>query len=121
MGELRLRRGRVSSLDRDRGLVRVAFINDGGDVSDFYPLLAFEYNMPSIGDFVAVIEDNNGGVVLGRIWSNEQKPEDSGNDYEKDIEGVEIRKSGNEFSLEFSGGIVRISANKIILDGYEKD
>ena len=47
--------GKISSIDKQNGKVKVTFPQESDVVSSWLPLLAFEYNMPDIGDFVAVI------------------------------------------------------------------
>ena len=63
--------GKISSIDKQNGKVKVTFPQESDVVSSWLPLLAFEYNMPDIGDFVAVILDgNDNGICLGKIYSN---------------------------------------------------
>ena len=50
--------GKISSIDKQNGKVKVTFPQESDVVSSWLPLLAFEYNMPDIGDFVAVILDD---------------------------------------------------------------
>ena len=49
--------GKISSIDKQNGKVKVTFPQESDVVSSWLPLLAFEYNMPDIGDFVSVILD----------------------------------------------------------------
>lgn len=113
--------GRVSNTDTDKGLVQVTYPQQNNVVSDWLPLLAFEYNMPEVGALVATFLDKNGnGVCLGKIYSNSQPPE-AGNQYSKDIDGVKIIKTSDEFVIKFnddnyvkySGGIMTIRADKV--------
>ena len=57
--------GKISSIDKQNGKVKVTFPQESDVVSSWLPLLAFEYNMPDIGDFVAVIlDENDNGICL---------------------------------------------------------
>lgn len=94
--------GRVSSVDREKGFVKVTYPERNNIVSDWLPLLAFEYNMPSIGTLVATVLDKFGnGICLGKLFSYTQNP--CVNDgYEKDIDGIKITKRGETFKIKFN-------------------
>lgn len=69
--------GKVSSIDYAAGLVRVAYHDKDDSVTAPLPMLCTEYNMPQVGDPVMVLHLSNGteaGLVLGRYWSNNNKP-----------------------------------------------
>lgn len=69
--------GKVSSIDYAAGLVRVAYPDKDNSVTAPLPMLCTEYNMPQVGDPVMVLHLSNGteaGLVLGRYWSNNNKP-----------------------------------------------
>lgn len=87
MGEIRL--GKISSINCTDGTARVAYPDRNGSVTQEIPFLSSEYNMPSIGDMVLVVHLSNGsdaGVILGRPWSDKNKPPESGGEiYRKDL------------------------------------
>lgn len=118
--------GLVSSIDAESGRVRVTYPEEDNAISEWLPLLAFEYNLPEVGALVAtVINEYGNGVCLGKIYSNGQPPgTDTG--YKKNIDGVEITKQGNVFEVRFdsntyirySGGKLHIHAADVQIDGY---
>ena len=117
---------RVSSVDADKGFVKVTYPKENDLVSEWLPLLAFEYEMPEIGSLVAVVVDKyENGVVLGKIFSHEQPPPGNSG-YIKKIDNMTITKNGNAFKVDFgdggyiqySNGVMTLNASKIILNGY---
>ena len=77
--------------------------------------------MPDIGDFVAVILDENDNVIcLVKIYSNSQKPF-STEKYAKKIGNVSIIQKNNDFSIRFdndsyinySNGTITIKAKNV--------
>ena len=83
-----VRKGQISSVDYEKCRAAVAFAEDDGteqatrEVSaDFALLLALEYNMPNVDDWVTVLcfdDAPEWGVVLPRISSEKFKPEFEG-------------------------------------------
>lgn len=118
--------GFVSSLDMERGMVRVTYPTRNNVVSDWLPLLFCEYNPPMPGAYVAVIEDEyGGGVCLGKIFSNSQPPQ-TNHGYMKTIENTAITANKDDFEIKFkygyikySDGILKISAAKVEIDNYD--
>lgn len=118
--------GRISDIDTDAGQVKVAYQSPYKTVSEWMPLLAFEYDMPEIGAYTAVIIDEwNDGVCLGKIYSNEQKPQVSDRYYKK-IGNAIITAKGDNFKIqagggyiEFSNGIIKIHGIKTVIDNYD--
>lgn len=101
--------GNISSIDHERGFVKVTFPTEGNTVSDWLPLLYSEYNLPEVGSVVAVLVDEHGnGVCFGKIYSCSQIPA---------VRSGYYKKLGNATITE-SGGTLVIKADKIILDGY---
>lgn len=81
MGEIR--KGKVSSVDYENGMVRVTYSDKGKSVTKNFPYMNFnnEYNMPQVGQSVAVLHLSNGssrGMVLGTYWNKRNKPPESG-------------------------------------------
>ncbi|NDO20212.1 hypothetical protein FMM68_11195 [Lachnospiraceae bacterium MD329] len=121
--------GRVSNIDTEKGYVKVTYPEYDNTVSEWLPLLAFEYQMPEIGALVATfLDDERGnGICFGKIYSNEQKPP-ANVGYKKIVDGMEITKKDNVFSVKFddnnyirfSGGTMTIKADKVnIIDNTE--
>lgn len=117
--------GRVSSVDAVQGFVKVTYPQENNVVSDWLPLLSFEYQMPEIGALVATLLDKDlNGVCFGKVFSYGQPPKASSG-YKKTIDDVTITKNGDTFEINFgnayvkySGGTLHVKANDIILDGY---
>lgn len=85
-----IRIAKVSKIDYKTGKLSVVYTDRGHSVSKLIPCLAFEYNMPKVGDTVAVamVENANDGtgIVLGKIWGGGQVPPESGSGiYRKDF------------------------------------
>lgn len=84
-----IRVGKVSAIDYQAGMVRVVYHDKDDSVTRPIPLLSPEYKMPEIGDQVLVVHLSNGteaGVVLGRPWSDKNRPPESGAGlYRKDL------------------------------------
>lgn len=118
--------GYISNIDTERGFVKVTYPQENNIVSDWLPLLAFEYNPPEVGAYVATVLDKNlNGVCFGKIFSYAQSPEVTSG-YQKNIDGVKVTKNKNTFQVDFgggavvkySGGTLYVKADKIVLDGY---
>ena len=84
-----IRVGKVSAIDYQAGTVRVVYHDKDDSVTRPIPMLSPEYKMPEIGDQVLVVHLSNGteaGVVLGRPWSDKNRPPESGAGlYRKDL------------------------------------
>lgn len=78
MSELRF--GKVSSIDYTAGMISVYYPDKSNCVTGKLPVLANgEYNMPAIGDEVAVLhmaDDLSDGVVLGKVWNTRNNPKE---------------------------------------------
>lgn len=72
-----MRIGRISAVNYEAGTVRILYNDKSKEVTREIPLLANEYFMPDVDDMVLVCHLPNGSeaaVVLGRIWSDKNKP-----------------------------------------------
>lgn len=72
--------GRVNSIDRDKGTVKVLFEDRDNTISDNLPLFEF-VAFPNVGDRVVCIFIGNSidvGFCLGRYYSNENPPPSEG-------------------------------------------
>ncbi len=101
--------GNISSIDYERGFVKVTFPTESNTVSDWLPLLCSEYDPPEVGAVVAVlVDEHGGGICFGKIYSYSQPPA---------VKSGYYKKLGNATITE-SGGTLTIKADKIVLDGY---
>ena len=118
--------GRVSDVNTDRGMIKAAYQAPYETISEWLPLLAFEYSMPEIGAYVAIIiDENENGICLGKIYSNEQRPEQNKGYYKRVGEAVITAsetgfkiQAGNGY-IEFTNGTVKIHVVKTIIDNYD--
>lgn len=118
--------GFVSDVDAQGGKVKVVYPQEEDTISEWLPLLAFEYNPPRVGDFVAtVLGKNLDGVCLGKIFSAAQAPKEL-SEYTKYIcADVKITKNNGVFAVDFSNGasisydgtVLTVKATQIKLDG----
>ena len=113
-GEIRL--GKISSIDYAKGMARVVYHEKDDDVTRLIPLLSHEYKMPPVGSQVLVVHLSNGteaGVVLGRPWSEKNKPpEGSKGLYRKDL-----ARSPGEAMIRYKDGTMTIKTAKLVIDG----
>lgn len=115
-----IRVGRISSINPEKGLVRVYYPDKDSTTSEL-PLFHFhrEFKLPKVDDQVMVLHlsnDTSSGVVLGGFWNDiDQPPMEA--EYRKDLEGdsYEMLQKGNfiihspQISLEGEAGIVTLS------------
>lgn len=84
-----IRVGKVSAIDYETGMVRVVYHDKDDSVTRAIPMISAEYKMPEIGEQVLVVHLSNGaeaGVVIGRPWSEKNRPPESGPGlYRKDL------------------------------------
>lgn len=96
-----IRVGKISSVDYPSGTVRVVYEDQDDAVTRPIPLLSFEYLMPEVDDMVLVLHLSNGteaGIVIGRPWSDQRVPPESGQGlYRKDFHN-EVGKAFLRFS-----------------------
>lgn len=111
-----IRIGKISAIDYASGRVRVVYHDRDDAVTNLIPLLSSEYLMPRVGDQVVVLHLSDGsaaGIVIGRAWSEKNKPPESGAGlYRKDLSN----ESGEAF-VRYKGGVFKIHADTIVLDG----
>ena len=91
-----IRIGRISSVNYAEGTARVVYTDRDNSVTMELPLLSYEYSMPKVDDLVLVLNLPTGGeagVILGKIWNDNNKPKESGEKiYRKDLgEGCYIK------------------------------
>lgn len=118
-----IRKGRVSSVNYDTGMMRVTYKDRDESATAEMPMLNNnkEYSMPAIGQDVLVAHLSNGssrGVILGPIWNQENMPAEARKDlYRKDFSS----KKGVAYTeYDDKTGEYRIKAANLILDGVNK-
>ena len=114
-----IRIGKVSSINYEKGLMRVTYPDRDDAVTAEIPVLSFtdEYKMPQIGDEVMVSHFSNGsaaGIVTGRYWNKKNTPRDGKKDvYRKDFD-KELGKAYLDYDYESC--TITIHAKKIVFD-----
>lgn len=117
-----IRVGKVSSINKEAGLLRVTYQDRDRNTTAEIPMLNFggEYKLPSVGEMVAVAHldnDTSMGVVLGTYWNDKNKPKGAGAVFRKDLGGgayLEVKGSqlvihGTEVILSCSSGSIKVS------------
>lgn len=84
-----IRIGRISSINKETGMVRVVYKDKNSTTSEL-PVFNFsgEYKMPQVGQLVLVLHlsnDSSTGIVMGGFWNKANKPKTS--EYQKDFKG----------------------------------
>ncbi|WP_313152376.1 phage baseplate assembly protein V [Lacrimispora sp.] len=115
-----IRVGRISSINPEKGLVRVYYPDKDSTTSEL-PLFHFhqEFKLPKVNDQVIVLHlsnDTSSGVVLGGFWNDIDQPPKQA-EYKKDLESdsYEMLQKGNfiihspQISLEGEAGIVTLT------------
>jgi len=124
-----IRIGRISSINYEAGKVRVLYQDRDKEVTPEIPLLCDEYYMPKRDDLVMVLHLPNGstaGCVLGRLWSEQNKPPESGEglyrkDFDRDVGKAMLRydaKTG-EMKLYSEGELQLEGIQKVLVNGKE--
>lgn len=117
MDNSNIRIAKVSSVDRENGMIRVIFESMGNMVSQLMPVLNFngEYKLPEVDDEILVLKLTNEsytGIALSAFWSQANAPEVSDNTvYHKDF-----GNSPNEAFIDFDGHTLIIHAPKIKIE-----
>ncbi len=130
MANSEIRIGKVSSVDHEKGMMRVTYRDKDESVTVDFAMLNYndEYRMPYIGQQVAVAHMSNGssrGVVLGEIWNKKNLPHEAGKDlYRKDLsrskDAAYIRyDDGSGEYLVKAANLHLNGVNKTVLDGPE--
>lgn len=76
--ETELLTGRISSIDYAAGTACVVYADRDNAVSAPIPFLAAEYQMPAVGQLVHVLQTGARRLILGRAWSDANRPPASG-------------------------------------------
>lgn len=130
MANSEIRIGKVSSVDYEKGMMRVTYKDKDESVTVDFAMLNYnnEYRMPKIGQQVAVAHLSNGssrGVILGEIWNQKNLPHETGeNIYRKDLSRVKDAAyiKYNDKTGEYLIKVANLhlnGVNKTVLDGPE--
>ena len=116
MAERLVRIGRVSTVDKEKGMASVTYPDLDGSVTDELPLFSFtdEFKMPKVGSNVLVLHLSNGqtaGIVMGHYWNEGNNPPDPEAVFRK-----EFAPSYGEAYMDYKEKTVRIHAQNIILE-----
>ena len=110
-----VRIGKVSAVDYEKGLVRVAYHDRDDNVNAPMPMLSDKYFMPEAGDQVLVLHLSNGaeaGLVLGRYFTDRNVPREKG----KGVFYMALNRDGSAF-IKCVDGVVTIKSGTIAIDG----
>ena len=123
MANSEIRIGKVSSVDHEKGMIRVTYRDKDESVTVDFAMLNYndEYRMPQIGRQVAVAHMSNGssrGVVLGEVWNKKNLPHEVGkNLYRKDLSG---KKDAAYIRYDDESGEYLVKAANLHLNGVNK-
>lgn len=130
MANSEIRIGKVSSIDYEKGMMKITYPDKDDSVTMDFATLNYndEYRMPKVGSQVAVAHLSNGssrGVILGEIWNKQNLPKESGeNLFRKDLsrgkDAAYIRydDSSGEYLIKVANLHLN-GVNKTVLDGPE--
>lgn len=116
MAERLIRIGKVSSINKKKGMISVTYPDLDNSTTGEFPVFSFtdEYKMPSVGAEVLVLHLSNGqsaGIVLGRFW-NELNIPPIASGFRK-----EMGDAYGESYMGYNNGELVIHADKIVIDG----
>lgn len=125
-----IRIGKVSSVDYDKGMMRVTYHDKDDAVTMEFPVLNYndEYRMAKAGQEVVVAHLSNGssrGIVIGEIWNQKNIPRESGEKlYRKDLsrqkDAAYIRYDDDSGEYLVKAANLHLNGiNKTVLDGPE--
>lgn len=112
--EKTVRIGKVSSVNYDKGMVRVTYPDRDDSVTAEIPVFSFtdEYKMPKVGSQVLVLHLSNGaaaGVCLGHYWNSSNTSKATG----KDVFRKELAQNYGDAYLQYKDGKLTIYADQI--------
>ena len=130
MANSAIRIGKVSSVDYEKGMMRITYRDKDESVTVDFAMLNYndEYRMPQVGQQVAVAHMSNGssrGVILGEVWNKKNLPHEAGKDlYRKDLsrqkDAAYIRYDDESGEYLVKAANLHINGvNKTVLDGPE--
>lgn len=130
MANSEIRIGKVSSVDYEKGMMRITYHDKDDSVTMDFATLNYndEYRMPAVGSQVAVAHLSNGssrGIILGKIWNKQNLPKESGKDlFRKDLsrgkDAAYIRYDDETGEYLIKVANLHLNGvNKTVLDGPE--
>lgn len=123
MANSEIRIGKVSSVDYEKGMMRITYRDKDESVTVDFAMLNYndEYRMPQVGQQVAVAHMSNGssrGVILGEVWNKKNLPHEAGKDlYRKDLSR---RKDAAYIRYDDESGEYLVKAANLHLNGVNK-
>lgn len=124
---MKLRFGRISEVDNDKGLVRVTFPDDGIVSPWLSPVMQntkdTKFSSPyDVNEHVVCAMDEHGetGCVLGALYSTVAQPTITGGKYGvvfKDGSKVEFDPSNGKLTVDAQGEVTIKAAPKVVIDG----
>lgn len=130
MANSEIRIGKVSSVDYEKGMMRITYKDKDESVTVDFAMLNYndEYRMPKVGQQVAVAHLSNGssrGVVLGEVWNQKNIPHETGEKLyrkdlsrEKDAAYIRYDDDSGEYLIRVANLHLN-GVNQTILDGPE--
>lgn len=123
-----IRKGRVSAINYETGMMRVTYRDKDDSVTQEFPMLTNndEYRMPMVGQDVLVAHLSNGssrGVILGTLWNKKYNPYETGEKlYRKELsrekDAAYMRYSDEDGKYIVKAPEVHINGiDRTILDG----
>ncbi|MDO4285168.1 MAG: hypothetical protein Q4C60_07500 [Eubacteriales bacterium] len=118
-----IRKGKISSINYETGMVRVTYSDRGDAVTAEIPMVnnGEEYRMPKIGQDVLVAHLSNGSsraVVLGTIWNQKEHPYEYGEGvYRKDLSN---KRGVAYIKYDDATGEYMVRAAKISIDSVDE-
>ena len=110
-----LKKGKVTQVDVQKGMVKVLIAEENTETS-WIPLLSDTYNLPAVGSMVRVLfeeERYNEGLCLGEYFSDANPPNPAGTavSYLKMAGDVVLKYDGSSKALEIFADSVTVSGN----------
>lgn len=130
MANSEIRTGKVSSIDYEKGMIRITYPDKDDSVTMDFATLNYndEYRMPKVGQQVVVAHLSNGssrGVILGKIWNKQNLPKESGENLfrkdlsrKKDAAYIRYDDDSGEYLIKVANLHLN-GVNKTVLDGPE--
>lgn len=108
-----MRIAKISSVQRETGMVSVVFSDQDDCATDYIPYFAFvgEFLQPQAGDMVLVADLDSGAcshIVLGGFWNKANKPPDP--------EAVWTKKLDDRTGISARDGVITIRARDVVID-----
>ena len=110
-----IRQGKISSIDKKKGMARVVYSDRDNEVTALFPILQVsgENCNLKVGDMVLVVHLSSGtqdGVILGTFWNGDNPPH-------KDIKSHrELGSEEGEAFIDYKDGLLTLHADRIKLD-----